>query len=84
MTDDERLDFDTFAERMDQGLDTVAEALRRLDKTIDRAADGIRAEMRRGFAETQAIIQGLSKRAADGDATDDRPRQQTPHRHPEG
>jgi len=37
-------------------IQLVAEAVLHLDEKLDRTADDIRSEMRRGFAETQAMI----------------------------
>ena len=51
-----RRHFDVTAERLEKRIDLVAESVVRLDQKLDRTAADIRDEMRRGFADTQAMI----------------------------
>lgn len=53
---DMRRHFDVTAERLERRLDLVAESAVRLDAKLDRTATEIRDDMRRGFADTQAMI----------------------------
>ncbi|MEA2465835.1 MAG: hypothetical protein QOJ98_3582 [Acidobacteriota bacterium] len=68
MTDDElkrlleanaaetRRHFDVATERIEHRFEALAETVLHVDQKIDRTAEDIRDEMRRGFAETQAMI----------------------------
>lgn len=51
-----RRHFDVTAERLEKRIDSVAEGVVQLDQKLDRTASDIRDEMRRGFADTQAMI----------------------------
>ena len=51
-----RRHFDVSAERLEQRLDLVAEGVVRLDQRLDRTTADFRDEMRRGFADTQAMV----------------------------
>lgn len=51
-----RRHFDVTAERLEKRIDLVAESVVRLDQKLDRTAADFRDEMRRGFADTQAMI----------------------------
>ena len=51
-----RRHFDATAERMEKRFDLLAETVQHLDEKLDREAADIRDEMRRGFADTQAMI----------------------------
>src|SRR5437870_4632250 len=53
---DMRRHFDVTAERLEKRIDLVGEAVVRVDQKLDRTATDIRDEMRRGFADTQAMI----------------------------
>ncbi|MFZ2491034.1 MAG: hypothetical protein WA208_06090 [Thermoanaerobaculia bacterium] len=50
------LHFDIVAERLEAKIATIAEAVIHVDQKLDREAADIRSEMRRGFADTQAMI----------------------------
>ena len=64
MTDEElrslfeetRRHFDVVAERLEGRIESVAEAVAVLDEKLEREAADIQAEMRTGFADTQAMI----------------------------
>ena len=68
MTDDElkhlletnsaeiRRHFDISTEEVKREIRLVAEGVTRVDEKLDRTASDIRDEMRRGFADTQAMI----------------------------
>src|SRR5206468_215655 len=68
MTDDElrrlfethsaeiRRHFDVSTEEVKHEVRLLAEGLTRLDQKLDRTATDVRDEMRRGFADTQAMI----------------------------
>jgi uncharacterized protein YceH (UPF0502 family) len=53
---DMRRHFDLTGERLETRIDLVAEGVVRLDQRLDRTATEHRDEMRRGFADTQAMI----------------------------
>lgn len=42
--------------RLEQRLDLVGEGVVRLDQKLDRTTADFRDEMRRGFADTQAMV----------------------------
>lgn len=48
--------FDAVAEERQQELRLIGEQLTRCGEKLHREADSIRDEMRRGFAETQALL----------------------------
>ena len=50
-----RRHFDVSTEEVKRQVQIVAEGLARLDQKLDRTATDLRDEMRRGFADTQAI-----------------------------
>lgn len=56
LTAESRHFFDVSAEAVKHEVRIVAEAVGQVDGKLDREAAGIRDEMRRGFAETQAMI----------------------------
>jgi len=49
-----RRHFEVVAERIEKKVEAVAEAVIHLDQKLERETADIRAEMRSGFAETQA------------------------------
>jgi len=51
-----RRHFDVTAERLQSSIHLVAENVERVDQKLDRETAAIREEMRRGFADTQAMI----------------------------
>ena len=51
-----RRHFEVTAERLETKFDTLAETVAHLDERLTREDADIRAEMRSGFAETQAMI----------------------------
>jgi uncharacterized protein YceH (UPF0502 family) len=51
-----RRHFDVSVERVEKKVQLVAEAVAQLDDKLDRETDALREEMKRGFAETQAMI----------------------------
>jgi hypothetical protein len=51
-----RRHFDVTAERLDQRFDFLAESVQHVHQKLDREAADIRDEMRRGFADTQAMM----------------------------
>ena len=51
-----RLHFDTTAEDMRHQVQLIAERVVMVDERLEREAADIRAEMRQGFADTQAMI----------------------------
>lgn len=51
-----RRHFDVSTEEVKREVQIVAEGLTRLDQKLDRTAADIGDEMRRGFADTQAMI----------------------------
>lgn len=55
-TTEMRRHFDVNAENMNTKFGLLAEGLQSLDEKLDRETTDIREEMRRGFAETQAMI----------------------------
>jgi methyl-accepting chemotaxis protein len=53
---DLRRHFDVAVEHMDTRFDRLAESVALVNEKLDREAADIRVEMRRGFADTQAMI----------------------------
>ena len=51
-----RRHFEVIAERLEKKIDAVAESVAIVDEKLDRETADIREEMRRGFADTQAMI----------------------------
>jgi DNA-binding ferritin-like protein len=51
-----RRHFDVTSERLEQKIQLVVEAVAELDEKGDRETASVRDEMRRGFADTQAMI----------------------------
>jgi len=51
-----RRHFDVAVEGMNKQIETLAETVMHVDQKLDRTAADIRDEMRRGFADTQAMI----------------------------
>ena len=51
-----RRQFEATAERLESKIELVAESVVRVDEKIDRETAAIREEMRRGFADTHALI----------------------------
>ncbi|HYK06078.1 MAG TPA: hypothetical protein VE974_30325 [Thermoanaerobaculia bacterium] len=51
-----RRHFDVATERIEGRFEALTETVMHIDQKIDRTADEIRNEMRRGFADTQAMI----------------------------
>jgi len=51
-----RRHFDVLAERVEQKVQLVAEAVAQVDGKMDRETEALRVEMQRGFSETQAMI----------------------------
>jgi acyl-CoA reductase-like NAD-dependent aldehyde dehydrogenase len=54
--EESRRHFVATAERIEKRFDTLAETVEHLDQRLAREAADVRDEMRRGFAETQAMI----------------------------
>ncbi len=48
--------FDVTAERLEKKVELVVEAVAQLDEKRERDTEEMRQEMRRGFADTQAMI----------------------------
>ena len=51
-----RRHFDVAAERMEKRFDLLDESVTHLDQKVDRTVNALHEEMRRGFADTQAMV----------------------------
>ena len=58
-----RRHFDVSTEELKKEVRVVAEAVAQFDEKMDREIESAREERRRGFAETQAMIQVFSRGA---------------------
>lgn len=51
-----RRHFDVAAERMEKRFDLLSESVTQIDQKVDRTVNSLHEEMKRGFADTQAMI----------------------------
>lgn len=51
-----KLHFDSTAERFESKFELLSEGIQNVDQRLGRESADIRAEMRQGFADTQALI----------------------------